>query len=226
MNNAVSAPNITFNYQGAYLSMHSIGTLGPFRVSPAEQLGFGYAVAQDTLSKVPVTSLRTASIKENMTDVPDTVVQMGYLQNDTEWLMTFSVLSDPQGGAIGTDVELLANSNYPQIPMNIPRTRIDQKGVNFLVKGILPANYRAQLVLRFWNNGLDRLPLDSWISVQVGYVQVEPGQQRSLQPGVSIPLVTVAETLLYPAPGSGDRKVLGDNYPKRDRFAEPRILTM
>jgi|GEM_PF-3452625 len=220
------APNPLFSYQGAYLSLFGADVaIGPFsiKLEPPAKLGIGYAVAYQELDAVPVTTVRTASIKSHVEDKPTNVVQIGFDQNDTEWLMTFSVLTDPKGGLNGTDFALDVQSNYPQIPMSIERTPINQAGFNALTKGTLPADYRAQLTLRYWNNGKTDLPIDAWVSVQVAYVKAPKSEHNTITSLVGIPLVTTGEVLFFPTPGSGDNPVLGENYPSNDRYKKPRI---
>lgn len=220
------APNPLFSYQGAYLSIFGAEMeIGPFsiKLEPPVKVGVGYAVAHQELDAVPVTTVRTASIKEHLEDKPTNIVQIGFDQNDTEWLMTFSVLSDLKGGLIGTDFALDVQSNYPQTPMSIARTPIQQKGFNVLTKGILPADYRAQLTLRYWDNGKTNLPIDAWLAVQVGYIKAPKSQHKTIDI-VGVPLVTTGEVLFFPTPGSGDNPVLRDNYPKADRYSKPRLL--
>lgn len=219
------APNPSITYQGAYLSLFGADVaIGPFTIGlePPEKVGIGYAVAQQEIDQVPVTTVRTASIRTLLEDKPDNIVQVGFNQNDTEWLMTFSVLSDPKGGLVGTDFALDVQSNFPQIPMSVARTPVAQAGFNVLTKGILPAGYRAQLTLRYWDNGKTNLPIDSWLAVQVGYVQAPRSEHRSMNT-VGVPLVTVGEVLFFPTPGSGDNPVLRDNYPRADRFSQLRV---
>lgn len=220
------APNPLFSYQGAYLSLFGADvSIGPFSIEfePAAKIGLGYAVAQQDVDRVPVTTVRAASIKSHLEDKPTNIVQIGFDQNNTEWLMTFSVLSDPKGGLMGTDFALDVQSNYPQIPMSVARTAIQQEGFNVLTKGVLPADYRAQLTLRYWDNGKTNLPIDAWLAVQVGYVQVSKSQHRTTDL-IGVPLVTTGEVLFFPTPGSGDNPVLRDNYPKADRYSKPRML--
>lgn len=220
------APNPWFSYQGAYLSnLKASMAIGPYAldVKPPKAVGVGYAVAQQECDRVPVTTVRTASIQTHLEDKPTSLIQIGYDQNNTEWLMAFSVLSDPQGGLVGTDFALEVQSNYPQIPMSVARTPLTQKGLNVLTKGILPADYRAQLTLLFWNNGKTGLPLDAWLSVQVGYIKAPQSQHRTIDLA-GIPLVSTGEVLFFPTPGGEDNPVLCNNYPALDRHSKPRIL--
>ncbi|MGH8051653.1 MAG: hypothetical protein ACREPB_13425 [Arenimonas sp.] len=221
------APSPLFSYQGAYLSLFGADiSIGPFTIElePPVKLGIGYAVAYQELDSVPVTTVRTATIKSHVEDKPSNVVQAGFIQNGTEWLMTFSIQTDPKGGLEGTDFALDVQSNYPQIPMSIERTPINQAGFGALTKGTLPADYWAQLTLRYWNNGKTDLPLDAWVTVQVAYVKAPKSQHNAIDSLVGIPLVTTGEVLFFPTPGSGDSPVLGNNYPDKERYKKPRIL--
>ena len=58
-------------------------------------------------------------------------------------------------------------SNYPEIDMSIPKITVSQGGFGLLVQNVLPADYVAQMTVKFWDNGLTDLPLDGWTALEV-----------------------------------------------------------
>lgn len=211
-----AAPAPLFSYQGAYLSKVGPGLrLGPFSYDVAGQPSVGHAVAFQMLDAVPVTTVRPgATVATDDGDPADNLIHIGYEQGELAWAMAFSVLTDPAGALVDTEFSLEVHSNYPQIPMSIERTRIQHPGVSFLVEGVLPADYRAQMSLRFWSGGKTNLPLDGWLAVQVAYRKMPPMAGAA---DTGTPLVTTGELLFFPAAQNDASPMLCNNYPAPDR---------
>lgn len=214
-----TAPNATFDYQGAYLSLVNVELqLGPFSLSTQPGSGYGHTVGNDVVDNVPVTTLRPGSLTpRGDSDPEDSTVLMGYRQGDVPWQMAFSIVTDPKGGLVGTAFALDVESNFPSIPMSIAKNTISQPKFSVLKAGRLPVGYLASLKLRFWSNGIKDLPLDAWLAVQIGYYK-DDAQSKNLE---SIPLVTTHELLYYPTQGTPASTVLGNNHPRPDRHRNP-----
>ena len=130
--------------------------------------------------------------EENETDSPDLSFQTDFQQNGEKWEMIFSIISDKNGGLIGGDFALdIVDCNFPDIKMSIPRTNINQANFGVLKRAILPENYKATLVTKFWNNG-ELFGPDGWIELEVAYVQ-DPDKVDG-----SIPKVAIGKTKMHP----------------------------
>jgi hypothetical protein len=213
---APTHPTPIFDYQGAGLSLVEVDLkIGPFSFPTYPGLGFGHAIGHETDAGLVRTIVRPARVKASTGDPCSSHVVMGYNQAGVEWDMTFSIETDPGGGMVGCAVALEVDSNYPQTPMTISKATINQPGLGFLVRGLLPKDYLGQLTLKFWGNGRGDIPIDAWALVQVAYVKPE-GFGKVFAPGET-PVVPVGELVLYPAHQDSMGGVIGDNYPRQVR---------
>jgi hypothetical protein len=220
---APNEPTPLCTYQGAYLSLTEVQLkLGPFTLNTHPGVAFGHTVDLSTLDDVPVTTLRSAqcTVVQPDSDPATSQMALGYKQNGTPFLMAFTITTDPKGGLVGSSFSLDVQSSYPDLKMSIAKTEINQPKLVVQTVGYLPADYIAQLRMNFWADKPDTLPLDAWVSVQVGYLTKSPTLEASIARGdlSAEKLTNTYELVYYPASGSSPHApVLGDNYPAADR---------
>ena len=210
--NSISPPKPVFTYQGAHLAVYM--QIGPFSIPDH---GYGHGVSFGDIGGVPQVIVRPQMLALPR-NPPTNQVVMGYEQAGTEWEMVFRVTTDPQGGLVGGSFELGVDSNYPQTPMGIAKTEINQPAFGALVHHTLPADYRAQMTLSYWANGQLEPPLDAWVMIEIGYI---PDDARGKKQ-TPIPMVPLGTAVLFPAHQESKGGVLGNNYPRQVRAATQR----
>ena len=205
--NQSNAPNPEFNYGGATNSQ-AVNLCGSITVGQTTELPFeaqspgtplGVEISETTDEQgSPLYELHVLS-KQSTGDNPPTVeYYANYEQNGTEWEMTFQLISDKDGGVVGTEFSLNVESNHPDIKMSIPRMTIPQAGFSLLKRNTLPADYQARLTVNFWQNDID-VPDDGWIEIQVAYVKEDAPNAITVQvDGTGTPIVPVGTIRLYP----------------------------
>jgi hypothetical protein len=207
-------PNPIFTYEGSGLTLKpGVFDVGPFQEKyPATSFGMKVDVSED--GGVPEICLRPSATVLDADPCTD-MFSMRYTQ-DVEWEMIFRLTSDPGGGLTNTFFSLEARSNYPDIGMSIKKAEINQAGFGLLMQNALPADYAADLTVRFWDANNKNMALDGWIMLEVAYIPNE-ARGKKFSAHDFIGMKPIGRAVLYPAHQQQNARVIGDNYPRQVR---------
>lgn len=212
-------PDAKFQYQGANLTLSGL-RLGPLVLCPPRAYGVNYWT--DPSVSIPDITLRPveATVKEADPCTSEFTIFYTQYQADPDkgvpWDMIFRLTSDQAGGVIGTEAQLLVDSNYPEIDMAIPRFEFTQKGFGIMKMANLPGDYQATLTVKFWDRGAT-VALDGWMMLECGYYKDGAAKARAAKGSPDFTaLVAIGRSSLYPAcPGDPMAPVMGNSYRRK-----------
>lgn len=201
------APKLAYQ-GGGFVAQPADLTLGTSSLGHLQPQTVGFNFCNQERSGVPDYDLRPSHVVQAEEDPGNFHFKFYYQQDGIQWDMVFSLASDKQGGVLGTAVSLEVYSNYPDIPMELPKFTFNQAGIGIQKRHILPADYTADLTLKFWLQQGDPA-VDGWIRLETFYVK-EP---ENVAAGRPLPeLVDTGKATLYPSLGGPTSRVLGNGY--------------
>jgi hypothetical protein len=194
-------------YQGGGFVLQPVDlTLGTSSVGRLQTQTVGINFLSEIRNGVLEYDLRPAHAIQPQEDPCNFQFSFYYEQDGIEWNMGFSLASDKGGGVLGTAASLETDSNYPCIPMALPKFTFNQPGIRIEKRYVLPKDYTADLTVKFWLQRGDPA-VDGWIRLETFYVK-EP-EDVGAGPPV---LVSTGQATLYPSLGGPADRVLGNAY--------------
>jgi len=201
------APKLAYQGSGVVLQPVDL-TFGTSSVGRLQPQTVGINFHDGAENGVPSYSLRPAHTIQPEEDPCNFHFKLYYEQDGVEWDMVFSLVSDDQGGVLGTAASLEVYSNYPDIPMALSKFTFSQAGIGVQKRHVLPKDYTAGLTLKFWLQQ-GNPAVDGWIRLETFYVQ-EPADVAAGRPDPV--LVSTGKSTLYPSLGGPTSRVLGNAY--------------
>jgi hypothetical protein len=195
-------PTPMLEFQGASAQLQPTRlVLGTETVGTVSGQTAGFNYSSEIKDETPYFRIRPAR-SHNFKDIApcNYVADFEYRQNGVEWDMVFTLISDNGGGVLRTAAAVEVESNYPELPMTLEKFVFAQPGVGVQSRAVLPADYVAQIRLKFWIEDADPA-LDGWLRLETNYVKPDSGPRPVL--------VNTGRALFFPASGEFESPVLG-----------------